>query len=59
MNATTTIKRPAQPLSINLPGVDHAKAKALATTHNLPVTAIVRLALRHGLPVVEKNLKGI
>jgi len=59
MNATQPNKKAAQPLSICLPRADREKVRALSKLHGLPITAILRLALRAGMPSVESQLGKI
>jgi hypothetical protein len=59
MNEKHMTKKEAQPLSISLPKAEQEKVRALAKIHGLPLTGILRLALRAGLPLVENQLGGI
>jgi hypothetical protein len=59
MNETRMTKKAAHPLSISLPKADEEKVRSLAKLHGVSLSAILRLALRAGMPLVENQLGRI
>jgi hypothetical protein len=52
-------KSPAKPLSITLCDETERVVRALAKAHRLPITQVLRLSIRNGLPAVEQKLSDL
>lgn len=52
-------KSPARPLSITLCDETERVVRALAKAHRLPITQVLRLSIRNGLPAVEQKLSDL
>jgi hypothetical protein len=58
MNKPATTKKAAKPLSIALPEPLEKKIRETASRHHLSISAILKLAIRAGLPKIGDQLEG-